>query len=496
MRNRPNMNMVLIFSQFVADDLPEKLILLIRKPIDDFSDAPCERWLWDGKHRTISKKLNLRQRVVFCDEDSSEAIFTSIMDNGSVCAEDTNLSFSVPKITKKNEFSEYFELDAWVFYNEDANYIPHELLLEYNCNQICGYSDEENEYIEPLGLLTPSSLHNILKMGQIALKLNRKVHIRIRGIEDASGCKSGCIDFIGFVQDEFADSNNSIVQMWDKPGERLLGEGFVEKQTGIYRLQLNEFVSEGELRYFRNDELISVLSFSLILDISINTQIVNNILTDAYKRQFNTTEHEFKENETFTSKSWFIESCFKGTNGFQILCDYFLDIFAYLGTDIIVLDPYYMGSFSDEKSHGKLKVSDDQIAFVNAMLVHSFRNKWKARFTILGSNPRAYFRITLEYPQYLKYLSQFKVPQLLCPNLIEFRYVNRDFHGRYFLKKVTEDGRDVLTKPIIVTNSIGHIKEVDFMAITDHVQGEMVSQKCLSLYHESLSVEEEINGII
>jgi len=488
--------MFLIFSQFVADDLPEKLILLIRKPVDDFSDAPCERWLWDGKHKTISKKLNLRQRVVFCDEDSSEAIFTSIMDKGSVCAEDTNLSFSVPKTTKKNEFSEYFELDACIYCIEDANYIPHELLIEYNCNQICGYSDEENGYIEPLGLLAPSLLHKLFVSSQIALKLNRKVNIRIRGIEDSSGCKSGCKKFIGFVQDEFTDGTNYIVKLEDKLGERVLGEGIVEKHTGIYRIQVNEFTSEGKLSYFRNDELISVLPFSLILDLSINTQIVNNKLTDAYKRQFNTTDDEFKENETFTSKSWFIESYIRGTNGFQVLSDYFLDLFAYLGTDIIVLDPYYMGPFLEDKSTGKLKVSDDQIAFINAMLVHLFRNKWKAKFTILGSNPRATFRIPIEYPKYLKYLSQFKVPQLLCPNLIEFRYVNRDFHGRYFLKKVTEDGREVLTKAVIITNSIGNIKEVDFMAITDCVQREMVAQKCLSLYTESLSVEEEINGIV
>ena len=494
MRNRPNMNMFLIFSQFVADDLPEKLILLIRKPVDDFSDAPCERWLWDGKHKTISKKLNLRQRVVFCDEDSSEAIFTSIMDKGSVCAEDTNLSFSVPKTTKKNEFSEYFELDACIYCIEDANYIPHELLIEYNCNQICGYSDEENGYIEPLGLLAPSLLHKLFVSSQIALKLNRKVNIRIRGIEDSSGCKSGCKKFIGFVQDEFTDGINSIVQLRDKPGERVLGEVVVEKQTGIYRIQVNEFTSEGELRYFRNDELISVFPFSLILDISINTQIVNNILTDAYKRQFNTTDDEFKENETFTSKSWFIESYIKGTNGFQALCDYFLDIFSYLGQDIIIVDPYSMGNIKENASTGELEDFDNQIAFVNAMLVHLFRNKWKAKFAIVSSNPR--FNIRKEYTQYKRFLSKFKVPQLLCPNLIEFRYVNRDFHGRYFLKKVTEDGREVLTKAVIITNSIGNIKEVDFMAITDCVQREMVAQKCLSLYTESLSVEEEINGIV
>jgi len=128
------------------------------------------------------------------------------------------------------------------------------------------------------------------------------------------------------------------------------------------------------------------------------------------------------------------------------------------------------------------------------MLVHLFRNKWKAKFAIVSSNPR--FNIRKEYTQYKRFLSKFKVPQLLCPNLIEFRYVNRDFHGRYFLKKVTEDGREVLTKAVIITNSIGNIKEVDFMAITDCVQREMVAQKCLSLYTESLSVEEEINGIV
>ena len=155
-----------------------------------------------------------------------------------------------------------------------------------------------------------------------------------------------------------------------------------------------------------------------------------------------------------------------------------------------------MGLFLEDKSTGKLKASDDQIAFITAMLVHLFRNKWKAKFTILGSNPRANFRIPLEYPKYLKYLSQFKVPHLLCPNLIEFRYVNRDFHGRYILKRVIEEGREVLTKAVIITNSIGHIKEVDFMAITDRVQREMVTQKCLTLLGESLSVEEEINGIV
>jgi hypothetical protein len=276
---------------------------------------------------------------------------------------------------------------------------------------------------------------------------------------------------------------------------KILGVGIIDWQSGIFRISIDEYISEAILHYYSNDELIRVLPFSLILDIITNIVIIKESLIDAYGRNYDATEDIYEEKGTFVSKSWFYELQLKETNTYQTLCDLFLDSFCYLGSNIIIFDPYFIGNLDEDDSTRLIHAKGSQIAFLNAMIIHLFRYKWKAKFTIIGYNHRANSSLHTIYPLYKKYINSFVKSVPLCPNLIEFRYASKDFHNRYYLKYSSKDSILSISKPLIITNSIGNINEVDIVTVEDDIQEMIICSKCQSLFNQSKNIEEDTIGL-
>ncbi len=482
MKNKPNMNVVLIISQILEDNDKEKLILMIVKPVDDYSDRSSQPRLIHYKNRYKLKNTYLRSRIICCNDFYSDLFFNSMIKHRMICINEKNIEFILPDIEEKNEMSEYFDLDSITYYHDNCFYIPDELFNRSNYDDVCGYSSNRDSLIKPIGIINPNLLFGTINRKQLIIRVLRKVYTNISAIKDKCKEGEGCRSFIGFVQDDFSFNDDHNVELWNDFEDMKLGEGSVNKVNGIFHINTEEFIARGKLKYKKKDKMSSKSSFNLILKTNFDYKIIKNSICDLYNRTFHKIEDNLEKDDEFISKSWFIWQYTSEKKGYQQLSYDFLSVFSYLGKDIVIFDPYLIGFLDTDNKTNYLNILNARAAFINAVIIHLFHWNWEAQVTIIGSTSRSDLNVKDDLPKYENYLSLYKLPKLLYPDMINFIFVSEDFHGRYYFKKEADNDGILLLKPVVVTNSIANIKEVDFMVVEDNKQKDIITRKYLSMY--------------
>ncbi|MDP3114743.1 MAG: hypothetical protein Q8M98_08200 [Candidatus Cloacimonadaceae bacterium] len=204
--------------------------------------------------------------------------------------------------------------------------------------------------------------------------------------------------------------------------------------------------------------------------------------------------------------TWYKSNYFSDNDAYMALSDIFYDLFNFLGPDIIIFDPYFIGPIQEHDATNALSmVFEDQRAFINAIGRYLFESDFTVKFTICGYPKRAKTQIIKDnssvltkledlYTRYPIYLNGIMPPKKLYPNFVDFVASNDEFHNRYYFSRDTSDGSSSLLKPIVVTNSIGNIKEVDIVPVNDELQCAMICSKYINLLSGAKSINEVLNG--
>lgn len=291
MRNKPNMNVLLLLTQRIGDKNQEKLIFLYRRPINDYSDSGNAYWSWKGKANKLSGQLHLNQRLAFCNDEEAESIFNSIIKDHVAVINKNKINIQVPKVTQKDIKDKHGILSHVFYYCDSLNYFPAELSIEENWDMLCGYGGEQTNFIKPIGLLTPKQLLIYITSNKIAVNLQRETSISFRGARNKSIKGKGSKQIIGFVRDVFEDSSKYTISVSDM-NDKINGKAVIDKRSGLFNVQLNGYLASGNLKYHINKELRIYIEFSLVQDIVINMSIVTSTMKDAYGRQFHRAEKE------------------------------------------------------------------------------------------------------------------------------------------------------------------------------------------------------------
>lgn len=288
MKNKPNMNMLLLLTQSIEDIKEEKLIFLLKKPVNDYSENDNPHWFWEGKAKILSGKLGINQRIAFCNDIEAESIFNSIINHSLVIINHNEVTIRVPCVTRE-DVKEAHILSQVLFHCNELDYFPAEMNNEENWNLLCGYNSKSTNYIKPIGLLSPNNLVSYIASNHIALKMQRETSISFRGVKTASIKGKGSKEIVGFVRDMFDINSTYTIEILDK-NDTLMGQATVDKGSGLFKTQLTDYLTGGYLKYYVDKELHRYIDFSLLQDILIDINIITGTLTDAYGRQFHSTE--------------------------------------------------------------------------------------------------------------------------------------------------------------------------------------------------------------
>lgn len=205
-------------------------------------------------------------------------------------------------------------------------------------------------------------------------------------------------------------------------------------------------------------------------------------------------------------KTWYKTGYVKETDAYIALSDLFYDTFCYLGSEVVVFDPYFIGNIVEDKTTKSLSISsEDQKAFLNAIARHLFDTNFSAKFIICGCRKRAKSNAendpdskltTIQdlYRKYQNYLNKIMPPHKLYPEYVEIIETSKSFHNRYYFSKITNDKSITLSKPIVVTNSIGNIEEIDIIPIENASQSRVICSRYAPLLSSANSISGVYNG--
>lgn len=205
-------------------------------------------------------------------------------------------------------------------------------------------------------------------------------------------------------------------------------------------------------------------------------------------------------------KTWYKTGYIEETDAYIALSDIFYNLFRYLGNEILIFDPYFIGNIVEDKTTKALSVNSEcQKAFLNAIARHLFETGFSARFIICGCRQRAKSQITKDtnieqtkiedlYRKYQIYLNKMMPPHKLYPEYVEIVETSESFHNRYYFSKNTNDKSITLSKPIVVTNSIGNIEEIDIMPVEDASQSRVICSRYAALLSSANSISGVYNG--
>lgn len=208
---------------------------------------------------------------------------------------------------------------------------------------------------------------------------------------------------------------------------------------------------------------------------------------------------------SFKPITWYKSNYIAESDGYIALSDIFYNVFKYLGSEVVVFDPYFIGNLNEDLTTKALSIaSEDQKAFLNAIGRYLFETNFSVKIAIYGCPNRAKSQVTKDsscestkmeglYNKYQKYLNGLMPPYKLYPKYVDFFVAAYEFHNRYYFSKVTIGGSTSLSKPFVVTNSIGNLKEVDIIPVEDESQANMICSKYVSLL-SSKSINEVLNG--
>jgi hypothetical protein len=503
----PNTSVLTLITQIDGEN--EKVLFIYLKPVPDFYPLDTIHWYdgfgKDGKTTTVWDNLRIKQWTACSKDDDIIKLFDEILSTKKLVIGKKEIKLNIPSYKVIKHSDEPFKNRRETIYDtlttENNPIIPQEFYQKENLKFLSGYRSESKEIkpLFPLGFFEDNFIYDNLKSNVWGIKEYRTAYLTFHGVREKSQKGIGSNEMVGFYQQNFNPTSEYIAVVKNETDNEI-GKAIIEKNSGFFKIELSEPTSKGKVEIIVNNKEEKAFEYVFIQDIQVNIQFANKTYNDIYGRQFLITSKE-KKSEYFSNFTWqqSVYSDEKTAN--QKLSDLFKNIFEYLGSRIVVTDPYFLGNVNIDSVTSQLQLSNCQVAFINA-LIHSAIEKNIEQLYILGYWARAKIQVEKDDTQnaikldqlfgnYEKLFKGFiktnKLQDYFNPLSIQFLNAKEDFHNRYWFSLKNENGIDILDKCVIVTNSLGGISktEVDFVNVEEKSQLEQIIRKRTELYKNS-----------
>lgn len=472
------------------------IMFICTKVVPDFFEHKMEYWYpgrgQKGHAVLVWQSQKMRQWLAHGTDEVIENIFNQIIVEGEISIDGKKINFVVPKFNKvintPDPFFDRNQSETELFVTENLSFFPPEFLVENNLEILSGYHPAEKgiSALSPAGLFDKEYLPNRIPKGQFGEKDRRRPYLTYHGRKQDNSETNDLRLMTGFYQVNFGQDDIYQAKFKDKNGS-FVGSGEINHSNGIFQVRVSDNSGKGAITISLNGTLLQSQRFTLIKDIKFSIDPTSALITDVYGKIHST---HLTADVKFSPFSWQRDMYASLNDANQMLSNRFQNLIQYLGSNILIADPYFINDIKDE-------LTTCQLSLLNAIAISSVQNGIK-KLTFLGVNGRANQHFdkkeeldgTTTEQRFQKYRNLFdlfigknNLSKYLEPKTIQFNSAISDFHNRYWFS-FSEDCTQ-LKRCIIVTNSIGNMAEVDFIEVTDETQLRQLTSKYFNLYQHS-----------
>lgn len=496
MKLYPNTSILTLITRTEGEN--ENLLFIHLKPVPDFYPFDTVHWYdgagKNGKPNSVWDNLSVKQWTACGKDDDIIKLFDEILLSKKLTIGSKEIPLNIPShellLHKDDPLKSRSEEITDSFITKNNPLIPQEFYQKENLKFLSGYRTGSTEITPffPLGFFEDDFIYDNLKRNIWGIKEHRTAYLTFQGVHETSKKGKGSKEIVGFYQQNFntASEYTAIIR---NEADVEIGKSTIDKTNGFFKITLSEPTIRGKAEVFANSVKEKAIDYVFIQDIQVDAQIANTTFNDIYGRHFLITSDK-KRPETLSNFTWQQGVYADEKTGNQKLSDLFKEILDYLGPNILIADPYFIGYVKFDTVTNQFLLSPCQQAFINA-LIHSAIEKGIDQLNILGYKSRAENQFKKDETQGASKAEQLfgnyeklfkgmiranKLQNYFKPSSIKILNAGNDFHNRYWFSIKEENGIDVLDKCVIVTNSLGGISktEVDFVGVTDKAQLEQI----------------------
>ncbi|BBL61010.1 hypothetical protein MARBORIA2_17370 [Methanobrevibacter arboriphilus] len=490
----------------------------------------------NGKSNWIWKKEKLKEWLVAGKEENINKLYDDIIKGNSIEINTKKIYFKMPDSFEKDDDIDFPVGGNNFRYNvikTAPKFFNKKFFKTGFLNEFLGEDERNDKNIErfyPLNLFSSEFIKyaiskNIFAISEFRtpfLYLNRKTHNKIVEPED--------INFIGCLETD-EDSNLDYYGILESNGKQI-DNFLINKEIGIFKFSVDKKHTNVVLSIKKGSKIIKKNKLYTNTNVNIEMHDVKDRFEDEWGNLFSCPV--MRNNSKFSEFYWpnkniwqiddypeitiakninssLIQDLKIKNTGFEKLSYIFKSIFDELGTNILIIDPYFIGDLSNT-------LKGCQVAFINAFNIYAFENNCnneQIKIEFLGLSSKAknsnndpslskhenekvddfqkgYFEIFKRILNENNFFGKVNMRFLKIENVPN---IKDKFHNRYWCG-LDEDGD--INKCIEVTNSVGNINEVSFYLLNNK-QCNTIYRKYNDLYKESdkcISWLEVENGIV
>lgn len=476
----PNMNMLVALTMGAAAAADEKLLFLHSKVMPDFEPTDDVYMLAWHKQCMKTDGMTVSETCLVGRSEVINSLFDSCVTDGMISLKDRNvdkvLKLSLPKdyvidvptadTEGRNDHSDR------LYRAKQAGWLPEFMFDRGVIDALSGYAvDDTVKPIVPAGLYEKGWLYDKICNNVFGVREERKPYVGFHGVRATAVDGRGCMELIGFEQSDVRAAGDSC-RLLDFETKETLAESEIDPATGIFRLRPVEPIKNGTLVFDAADAMPS-LSFGLILGIDVNAEAASGRIEDLYGNELWLGKLK-KRPATFESATWYEAAAAGGRDVYAKLSEIFVEVLATLGRDVVIVDPYFIGSV-EEDACGNLVPTATQRAFINALVTVAVDYGLDSVTVVGNSRMNNHGEEATDDKSKMDVLKA-KYERLwrgffggalfkhVKPWKMVFRRAKTDFHNRYWFEG---DGNMNVAgnRAVIVSNSLSGMIEADFCSI-------------------------------
>lgn len=488
----PNMNMLLALTLESNASEPEKLLFLHSKVVPDFETADDVYALASHKLCVKADGMTVYETCLVGRSDVVNGLFDRCVTDWVISIKDRKgdkeLKLSLPKgygIEVPTSDTEGRSDHADRLYRaKHAGWLPEFLFDRGLIDALSGHAtDETVKPIVPAGLYDKGWLYDKICNNVFAVREERKPYVGFHGVRSTVVDQRGCMEFIGFEQSD-ARAAGDRCRLLDFETKETLAESDIDPETGIFRLSSAEPIKNGTLVFDTADRMLP-LSFGLILGIDVNAEVASGCVTDLYGNEL-WLGNQKKRPTAFENTTWYEAAAAGSRDVYSKLSDIFVEVLATLGPNVVIVDPYFIGSVKED-AYGNLVPTATQRAFINALITVGVLYGLDS-VTVVGNSrmnnhgegatddKSKMDALKAKYERLWRGIFGGALFKHVKPWKMVFRRAKTDFHNRYWFEG---DGNMNVAgnRAVIVSNSLSGMIEADFCNIESRRHYETVASR-------------------
>ncbi len=337
---------------------------------------------------------------------------------------------------------------------------------------LCAYAiNDKVKPIYPAGLYDKGWLYGKIRDSIFAIREERQPFIGFHGVVTTAVAGRGCREIIGFEQSDSRGENDSC-RLLDRDTKAVIAESDIDPATGLFSLSAADPVRNGML-VFETVCPVASVDFGLILGFDIRVDAASCCIKDMYGNEKMIGKRKSRP-KVFEETTWYEAASVGSSDAYSKLSEIFVRVLATLGPDVVIADPYFMGTIRQD-DRGNLMLEPTQRAFINALVIVAVDYGLDSVTVVGNSRMNNHGEeatddkskmdvLKAKYECLWRNFFDGKLFEHIKPWKMVFRRAQTDFHNRYWFEG---DGNGYIngSRAVIVSNSLSGMIEADFCGI-------------------------------